>query len=68
MLRYTVGIDQLDDPKCINCGLLPICDGGCPRVRMLNKYEGRNLETCHLMKDGMEDLLYSHYLSKQTNE
>lgn len=68
MLRYTVGIDQLDDPQCIDCGLLPICDGGCPRVRILNKYEGRNLETCHLMKEGMEDLLYCHYLSKQINE
>lgn len=65
MLRYTTGVDQLDDPKCVDCGLLPICDGGCPRVRLLNKYEERNLETCHLIKDGMEDLLYCHYLSKQ---
>lgn len=64
MLKYTTGIDQLDDPHCVDCGLLPICDGGCPRVRMLNKYEGRHLETCHLLKDGMEDLLYCHYLSK----
>ncbi|MDE6330258.1 MAG: SPASM domain-containing protein [Muribaculaceae bacterium] len=65
MLRYTAGIDQLDDSQCIECRLLPICDGGCPRVRLLNKYEGRHLETCHLLKDGMEDLLYCHYLSKR---
>ena len=64
MLKYTTGIDQLDDNKCVDCGLLPICDGGCPRVRMLNKYEGRHLETCHLLKDGMDELLYCHYLSK----
>lgn len=68
LLRYVSGIDQFDDPECVQCGLLPVCDGGCPRVRLLNKYEGRNLETCHLLKDGMEDMLYCHFLTKNSEK
>ena len=40
-LRYSIGIDQNTHAQCMQCTLLPICDGGCPRVRMLNRYEGK---------------------------
>ena len=35
-----------EDKKCLNCGLLPICSGGCSKDRIENKYAGKNKVLC----------------------
>ena len=44
-----VGTDKFADTRCLNCGFLPICDGGCNlyRVGKIEKgipYDVRNLD------------------------
>lgn len=64
LLRYLVGADPFDDPKCKECFLLPVCGGGCPYTRLQNYYEGKNINTCDLIKDNLEEFLMLHYRSK----
>lgn len=32
--QYMVGTDKFSDKKCLKCGFLPICDGGCNLYRV----------------------------------
>lgn len=64
LLRYLNSSEQFKDSKCKKCILLPICAGGCPKHRMLNKYENRHINVCPLMKSSMSDFLYLHFTSK----
>jgi len=66
-LRYLVGVDKFSDSECLECELLPLCDGGCPRVRILNKYEGKEIDRCCFYKAGLEDLLYLHAINKENS-
>lgn len=66
LLRYLVGADPFEDPKCKECLLLPVCGGGCPHSRIQNVYEGTNINTCLLIKDNMKEFLLTHALCKET--
>lgn len=66
-LQYLADASQFDDPQCMECKLLPICNGGCQRHRILNKKNLSNIDNCMLGKGHMEDFLYMHYLSKHLN-
>jgi len=48
--RYVVGVDPTEDPKCKECFCLPICGGGCPYNRMVNKYENKKTDNCIIQK------------------
>lgn len=66
LLRYLTGADPFDDPKCKKCLLLPVCGGGCPYTRLQNHYEGKNINTCDLIKENMDEFLMLHYKSKKS--
>lgn len=44
--RYLGGPTMSDDPKCVNCKLYPICDGGCAWSRHKNLFNNAKMELC----------------------
>ena len=56
-----------DDPRCRRCGLLPICNGGCAKRRLLNGEINAGYDLCTIYNDNnaeaLADLLYNYYLS-----
>lgn len=64
--RFIEGIDPFEDEKCKNCFYLPICGGGCPYYRVLNKYYNQNIEKCTMHKGTktLERMLEIHYEMK----
>lgn len=63
--EYMIGSDKYKDPKCCECSLFPICDGGCNRQRMDNDLYNKSYSLCPFTKEGIEEYLYEHY--KTTN-
>lgn len=63
LARFIEGIDPFEDEKCKNCFYLPICGGGCPYYRVLNKYYNQNIENCTMHKGIkiLEKMLEIHY-------
>ncbi|WP_421921055.1 radical SAM protein [Marinifilum sp.] len=59
--KYSVGIDHYNDPKCIKCSYLPICNGGCPLRRLENKYHGKSNDCCTPFKGRLNDYLELYY-------
>lgn len=55
-----------DDPKCMSCGLLPLCNGGCADKRVGNMINGENNNLCSIYNEkdhkGLEDALYEYFL------
>lgn len=62
---YMVGSSYLEDPECSECFFLPVCDGGCPRVRAGNLKGGAKRNVCLKFKGHLEELLEVHYEQKQ---
>lgn len=60
-----IGASYLEDEQCEKCFFFPICDGGCPKMRMLNKRDGRKRDTCSYFKHHIKTLLELHYERKQ---
>lgn len=44
--KYLIGADYTLDSKCLQCEFITLCGGGCPLVRMRNKYEKISLNHC----------------------
>lgn len=66
--RFIAGVDYTRDPKCLDCRFISLCGGGCPLVRMRNKYEGTNINHCCPEKTKMEKLMelrYEMYIKAQ---
>ena len=61
--QYMIGSDKYSDPKCTECSLFPICDGGCNRHRIDNAMQLTKYPLCPFTKDGVADYLYEHYKS-----
>ena len=59
--RYMIGINHYDDPQCRECFNLPICDGGCPKARFLEKYSNRKTDACSKFKGHLPELLDIYY-------
>lgn len=59
--RYLTGADYTTDPKCLSCEFITLCGGGCPLVRMRNKYEGLHMNHCCPEKTHMEQLMEMRY-------
>lgn len=59
--KYLIGADYTLDSKCIQCEFITLCGGGCPLVRMRNKYEKISLNHCCPEKTHMEQLMELRY-------
>lgn len=59
--RYLVGADYIFSPKCRECTVLPICEGGCPMRRYLNKYEWGKADDCFTFKKQSLRMLEVYY-------
>lgn len=59
-----IGASFLEDEVCRECFFFPICDGGCPKMRMLNRRDGGNRDTCSYFKEHLQTLLELHYENK----
>ena len=59
-----IGASYLDDEKCKKCFYFPICDGGCPKVRVQNNRDGHKRDTCSYFKRNLKELLEIHYEQK----
>lgn len=60
-----IGASFLEDAACQECFYFPICDGGCPKMRLLNKRDGGRRDVCSYFKNHIKTLLELHYESKQ---
>lgn len=61
-LKYVMDADNLTDPICDNCKFMPICNGGCPYVRIQEKDKGKGCEkACILFKNNPDDFLWNYY-------
>lgn len=68
LFRYLNAANNIHDPKCKNCLLLPMCDGGCQYIKMANFFKEVNIDNCHLSKDKLNEsleLYYKHKLNKE---
>jgi len=69
LTEYLIGADQLFDKECIDCKLLPICNGGCPYVRINNNKTGSsNNENCVIFKDFEKEFILAHIKTKKTDK
>lgn len=64
LIRYLNGSDPFEDEECKQCILLPVCDGGCPHLRIKRDYENTDCEICCLMKNNMNDFLLINYYNQ----
>lgn len=62
-----VQASYLEDETCRTCFFFPICDGGCAKMRMLNKRDGQKRDTCSYFKNYMKELLEIHYEQKNNS-
>lgn len=57
-----------DDALCLECGLLPLCSGGCADKRVKNIVAEEENNLCSIYKEkgnkGLEDALYEYYKLK----
>lgn len=66
LFKYLTGADPLENKRCHDCILFPVCTGGCPYERLSNMPEENN---CPLIKDNLEDFLWRKFIRhKKFNE
>lgn len=58
--RQLYGADPLENSECIECGYLPICDGGCPIQRIQNEFENYSNDVCTIYKNYLEEFMKIH--------
>jgi uncharacterized protein len=59
--EYIIGTDIFNDPKCKDCLLFPICDGGCSLFRYEHKLNGTEYNVCPINFEDLPKLLELHY-------
>jgi uncharacterized protein len=60
LVEFLKGNDYLDSPKCNKCLLFPVCDGGCPYLKMKEELFGEVHDTCHVAKGNLNEFLEMH--------
>lgn len=60
LVEFLKGNDYLDSPKCNQCLLFPVCDGGCPYLKMKEELLGEVHDTCHVAKGNLNEFLEMH--------
>lgn len=61
LAQYLVGADPFDSSLCQNCSLLPLCGGGCPHARIMNKFYDKKNLICHMAKGHIIELVDAYY-------
>lgn len=59
--RFICGADYLLDPKCRECSVLPICDGGCTMRRIIGIYNGEKDKCYSHQKESLSRFLEEYY-------
>lgn len=62
LARYMLESDPFENPECHDCIHLPVCDGGCPYVRMRGSARAPN--ACCIEKDHLDEYLRAYLESK----
>jgi len=57
----------LESEICRNCFYLPICDGGCPKLRMYSTRDKVERNSCTYFKSYIKELLEFHYNNSSKN-
>ena len=60
-----VGASHFEDEVCKKCFYLPVCSGGCPKVRMYNNRDGGERDICSYFKNNIKEFLEVHYEHKK---
>jgi uncharacterized protein len=68
LTKYLMEEDPYNDQKCLECNIAPVCNGGCPYVRIFGKDANEKSESCHIMKDFEVEFLQAHILQKMKFE
>jgi len=58
--QYIEGTDKFSDDKCLECGLLPICDGGCNLYRVGKIEKGIPYNVCCINQSGLVKFLETY--------
>ena len=56
-----VGCSYLDDSECKACYYMPVCNGGCHRIRQKNLHSECKHSSCTYFKNNLEDMLELYY-------
>lgn len=59
--KYMIGCDMHTDPKCVDCFLFPVCDGGCSYFRLEGKTNGTPYNVCPIDKEDLSLYLDNKY-------
>lgn len=65
MTRFLEGNDYLNSTECQQCVLFPVCDGGCPYLKLKERMLGEPHDTCLIAKGHLGDFLDAHIESKE---
>lgn len=62
--QFMTASDKFSDSKCLKCGLLPICSGGCNLCRIKDEHVCHSTRLCDYTKHGIARIIetYSHSL------
>lgn len=66
MGQYAYDATIYGDPKCKECKLFPVCDGGCGYLRHKNVFEGKKYNLCTFLSDDsiLEECLLAKAVEK----
>lgn len=59
--QYILGTDMFSDKKCLECILLPACDGGCNLRRLDYKISDEPFDNCPINMDELDVVLDAFY-------
>jgi uncharacterized protein len=65
--EYVVGTDMYNDQKCLSCFLFPVCDGGCPLIRLEDKLNNTGYDVCPINPSDITIMLDTFYEQHMTN-
>jgi len=63
-----VGASYLEDSRCLKCFFFPICDGVCPKIRMINNRDGGDRDNCTHYKSHIRDFVELYFERKLTEK
>jgi uncharacterized protein len=59
--KYMVTADNFNEPECRECFFLPVCGGGCPKIRLESGFSLGTRDLCYTFKENLEECLEAHY-------
>ncbi len=65
--RYIMHTDKFNDPKCLDCFLFPVCDGGCGLFRLDYQLNGVEYDACPINRNETGKLLEAYYAQNHVN-